>query len=526
MPEIEESQSLELKDYWGAIARHRWAVIATIFICWSLAWVASWILPPRYRSETLILVEQQKVPQQYVASNVAMDFQQQLQTMSERILSRARLLRIIDDFHLYQGRGQRLSPDEMVDLMRKDIEVQQEETQNHKQLTAFHVDYSSSKPALAQQVASRLTSLFIQENLLAQQQQSESTTQFLAASLDQARQVLTTQEEKIRVFKAQYLGELPSQAQSNMQILSGLQARADHLTAQLSRSQEQRLYLESLLTQYHAVDVSVAPAPEDPELVRLRAELAEARTRYTESNSYVKSLKAQIEAAEKRKPQSTAKPGESAKVVTSADMAAMTPMMQVQSQLKANEQEIKNTEAQLKDTDAQIRAYQVKLNSAPIHEQQLAVLMRDYDQLKANYDSLLKKQMDSQLATNMENRQEGAQFVILDAPSLPAKPYSPNRIKFSLGGLGAGIFFGIVIAIAWELISNKIRRERDVVHLMSCKVPENVELISPLVMVGIPHMSAPQDKQQRARRLRLEWAVGAVVCLIIVAGNVISITRG
>ena len=94
--------------------------------------------------------------------------------------------------------------------------------------------------------------------------------------------------------------------------------------------------------------------------------------------------------------------------------------------------------AKCRHLQTQIAEYQGRLNLTPIREQQLADLTRDYEQSKANYDSLLKKQMQSQLATNLEKRQQGKGFRIIDPPSFAHKPYSPDRVKFSLLGLYRG----------------------------------------------------------------------------------------
>ena len=307
-PHVSEEPGLGFEEIWNIIWRRRWWVLSTLFICWSVVWTLSWLLPPRYRSETLILIEQQKVPQEYVLSNVAVDFQQRLQTMTQRILSRARLQRIINDFHLYPGLRDRVAPDQLVEMMRKDIEIELVETANKRGLSAFHVYYSARSPQLAQQVASQLTNLFIQENLLAQQQQSESTTQFLSAELEQARRSLAEQEEKMRAFKAQYLGQLPSQVQSNVGILGGLQNQYEALSVRLQHSQEQKLYLESMQAQYKSLDVASPQNPQssgsvDQDLVRLRAALDDARGRYTELHPEVIRLKNQIARAEKLKQQ-------------------------------------------------------------------------------------------------------------------------------------------------------------------------------------------------------------------------------
>ena len=215
-----------LSEYWAIAVRRRWAILIPLFLCWVLVWTASWFIPSTYKSEALILVEQQKVPEQYVVPNVTVSLQDRLQSMTQQILSRTRLQATIDRFHLYQARrGPSLMPSgDAVEQMRKDIKIELVDSAARPgQLTAFKIDYSASSPQLAQQINSELTSLFIEENLKLQQQLSESTTAFLQSQLTEARAKLEEQEAKVRAFKATHFGDLPSQAETNVQILSGLQ---------------------------------------------------------------------------------------------------------------------------------------------------------------------------------------------------------------------------------------------------------------------------------------------------------------
>src|SRR5208283_4222764 len=247
-----------------------------------------WLIPSTYKSEALILVEQQKVPEQYVLPNVTVSLQDRLQSMTEQILSRTRLQATIDRFQLYQVRHglNRLVPTgDPVEQMRKDIKIELVNSAGRPdQLTAFKIDYTAGSPQLAQQVNSELTSLFIEENLKLQQQLSEGTTAFLQSQLTEARANLEQQEAKVRAFKASHFGDLPSQAETNVQILSGLQNQLQSAQQGLDRARQQKLYLESLQQQYQtaqativAPDTSSTPTPEafTKELIDLRRQLAD-----------------------------------------------------------------------------------------------------------------------------------------------------------------------------------------------------------------------------------------------------------
>ena len=529
-PEAETENPLAWEDYAKAALQRRWWILGTLFVCWSTVWAASWLLPVRYRSETLIMVEQQKVPQEYVVSNISPnDLQQRVQSMTEQILSRTRLQQIIKDMHLYSYRGDAPPPDGLIAQMRKDINIQLVQTPDRQDVNAFRISYSARNPQLAQQVASQLTSLFIAENLRAQQEQSETTTEFLSKELDQARTSLAEQETKVREFKARYLGQLPSEMQNNLSILTGLQNRYETLASSLNHSRQQKLYLESLLNQYRLLEPSsdsqhgTQTLPTiDQELTRLRGELEQAQSRYTDEHPDVVRLKNQLAKAEQLKQQLEAnlakrqndKP-ETKGATGLAGLQTASPAMQIEGQLKANEQEIKDTQAQMASLEQQIRNYQARLSMAPVREQQLSDLTRDYDQSKANYDSLLKKQMQSQMATNLEKRQEGQQFQALDPPNLPQRPYWPDRMKFSLGGLGAGLALGIVMAAFMEVVDGRVRSEKDLKTLLAQKV-----------LVSIPHISEGGERRRQVWRYVFEGTAVVILLGLVAAGNALSFFKG
>ena len=238
-------EGFDLQHYLGIVRRRHLHFLIPMFLGWLAVWGSSWILPARYKSSTLILVEQPTMPKDYVVPNVNEDLQGRLQNITQQILSRTRLLHIIDELNLYAKDRRRLSPDEIVEQMRKDIEIELVQDAQ-KKVTAFRIHYSAHDPSVAQQVTSKLTNLFINENLEVRQQQSEGTTKFLEDQMETARQSLEAQEEKIREFKGQHVTELPSQLGSNLQILSGLQSQLQTENGALNTAKQQQVYLETL----------------------------------------------------------------------------------------------------------------------------------------------------------------------------------------------------------------------------------------------------------------------------------------
>ena len=383
---------------------------------------------------------------------------------------------------------------------------------------------------MAQQVNTELTSLFIEENLRMQQQLSESTTAFLQSQLEEARTKLAEQEAKVRAFKAQHFGDLPSQMETNVQILSGLQTQLENTQQALDGAKQQKLYLESLQQQYESAQGNMgtgetsgtSPASLAKELVDLRSKLEDARSRLTEQHPDVVALENKIAQTEKLKrdlEKQVASHADAGKTTSSVDPSvaaevqrgSTTPMMQVQSQLKAINLEIQNYDQRAKDLESQIASYRTRLNLTPQTEQELADVSRGYEESKANYNSLLQKQNQSALATNLEQRQQGEQFRILDPSNLPNKPSAPNHLLLSLGGLMAGAMLGLALAVFLEFRNAVVRREKDLDDLLPTRV-----------LVGIPHLKVPGEDRTRALHRRLEVGALAVIAVLVLVGNLYS----
>src|ERR1700677_1292886 len=524
--EDEKSGGFDLQHYLGLVRRRHMQFLIPLLAGWLLVWAASWVLPSRYRSSTLILVEQPTMPKDYVTPNVSDNLQDRLQSITQQILSRTRLLHIIDQLSLYPGH---MTADDKVDRMRKEIEI--ELVRDGDRVNAFNVSYSSRDARTAQQVTSELTNLFISENLEVRQQQSEDTTKFLEGQLETARKTLSDQEEKIREFKGEHVGQLPAQVGSNLQILAGLQSQLQTEEDALNTAKQERVYLETLVNQYRSLQGTpkndgsntTAGLPAlDAELEKLRAQLADLSSRYTDRHPDVRKLKEQIAKTEKMRSQVAAEQKAGAVAAQSDPNASASaagdpssPLVQLQGQLQANRTEIANREQSIKDLSAKVTDYQARLNQEPVREQELSDLTRGYDQSKANYDELLKKKNESAMATSMELLQQGERFRIIDPPSLPLKPDFPNRLKFCAIGLAIGLALGTVVAGAFEVMDDKIYDEK-----------EFVKLLPVTVISEIPAISATADEHAERRRMWLGWATAAVVSVTILLGSALSYLRG
>ncbi len=532
--DLEESSSegFDLQHYLDVARRRHLQFLIPLFLGWVVVWGVSWIIPPTYRSGTLILVEQPTMPKDYVTPNVNDDLQERLQNITQQILSRTRLLQIIDQLNLYGGSHSQTAPDEKVERMRKSIEIELVRNSANSPITAFNVYYSARNPHVAQQVTSELTNLFINESLEVRQQESEGTTKFLESQLENASKNLAEQEGKIREFKGQHVSELPTQQASNLQILGGLQSQLQNEQDALNTAKQQRVYLQTLIDQYRSIQGTTRTADGAPtglpaidqELDKLKSQLADLSSRYTDRHPDLRKLKSQIAETEKTrdqlladlKNQNNVSQPDGTVARGASNPSQNSAMGQLQGQLQANQSEITNREQAIAGLEAKINDYQARLNQEPVREQQLADLTRGYDQSKANYDELLKKKNGSEMATSMERLQQGERFRILDPPSLPVKPDFPNRLKFCGIGLGVGLMLGVVVAGGFEIMDDRLYGEKEI-----------KDLLLPMAVISeIPEILNPSDERNSRKRMRLGWAMAGLVFATILAGSAFSYWHG
>jgi polysaccharide biosynthesis transport protein len=198
------------------VSRRRWWVLASACSVAVGTVVVVSLLPERFRSEASLEIVQQLVSQRYVQASETATATDVVQAMKREILSRTRLLGIIDEFGLYAKVRNRLTPEELADVMRKDIEIDPlDQIPGRSEFSAFMISFTAETAPLAQRVTSRLASLFIEEHRKKQENQATTTTKFLEDQLAVARRHLAEQEERRRQFQEQNIGELPDQQQGN-----------------------------------------------------------------------------------------------------------------------------------------------------------------------------------------------------------------------------------------------------------------------------------------------------------------------
>lgn len=498
IPEGETNLNETLDRLLHLITRRRWWILAVACGTALAAIAGVLVLPNRYTSEAVLLVVQQQVPERYVTPTTTTDIASALEAMKQEVLSRTRLLGIIEALGLYPKERRRLTPDSVIALMRNNVSIEPiDPTQGQKPVTAFRISFTADEPHIAQEVASRLSSLFIQENVRTREDQANITTSFFRTELDSAKAKLDEAEQRLRDFKIGSLGELPEQQAGNVQVLAGLQAQLQNTMASISRAQQQRSYLQSLAQgeiarlQSERRSLLALYTPKHPRVVRIDREIAH--------------MQAQLESPNSRNPGIEAPQIADASAGSTQEEKSPDP---IRSQLEANQLEIESLSKDGKQLKTEISQFQQRLNLAPVREQQLSGILRDYNLLKQNYADLLGKEQQSQLAMSLEKQQEGQHFRLVDPPSLPSSPSSPKRMKISLGGAAAGLGLGLALAFLLEVTDHSLRTEKEM----------NLHFSLPL-MLAVPRIELPFEGRRRAWRRTFECLAGFVLVLAVAAAE-------
>jgi polysaccharide chain length determinant protein (PEP-CTERM system associated) len=459
-------RALTLQDY-STILKRRWWIIAIPAIIFPIVgYGITFFVQPEYLSQTLVLVEQQKVPESYVKAVVTEDLSGRLASMKEQILSRSRLQPIIERFNLFANSG--LSMDDRIDRTRKNIGIApiQSEIARTNGLPGFFISFKASDPRTAQLVCGEIQSLFVSENLSDRAASAAGTTDFLKGQLAEAKAKLDEQDEKLRKFQQTYVGKLPGAESSNINMLTTLNTQLDAATQAIARLEQNKSYVESMaaLQQNQASQVGehgATPQGRQGELQQLQAQEADLTSRYTDDYPDVVSVRRKIRELREQiaNAPAPAAPTPAASTPKPADSIAA---LQLRTQLRSMDQEIAMKKRDQASIQSQLHLYQERVASSPEVEEEYKSITRDNQTAQTFYDELLNKIQTATMAANLEKRQQGEQFRVMDEPNLPESPSSPKRPVFIMGGLAAGLFLGLLIVGTLEYLDTAVRSERDI----------------------------------------------------------------
>jgi uncharacterized protein involved in exopolysaccharide biosynthesis len=478
---MSENRELTMDDYLAMLRRRLRVILVPALLAPLAGFGVSYFFPPKYTSQSTVLVDPQKVPDSYVQPVITSDFTQRIQTLSQQVLSPSRLKPVIESLGL-------VKPDEeakLISEIQQNMSVEpvitsmtpgiagarrKKPSLTDEPLPGFNVNYTDSDALRAQKICNAMTSLIVDENLRSRAEVAQGTTDFLGRQVEDAKRALDEQDAKLAAFKRQYMGQLPGDSDNNMRMLMSLNTQLDATTQTLGRAQQDKAYTESMLAQqisaWKSSQSNTNPQTLEQELAQLQSQLMQLQARYTDDHPDVIKAKADIAEVEKKLKEVNSAAADSTDSTEKASASEPPEIRQLRLQVHQYQGIIEQATLDQKHLQGQVNLYQSRTSMSPNVEEQYKLLTRDNDNAQAFYKDLLAKKSSSGLATNMENQQEGEQMHILAGAQLPDSPSFPNRPIFAAGGLGVGLALGLILAIWLEFSDKSIRTEKDAAAIM------------------------------------------------------------
>jgi polysaccharide chain length determinant protein (PEP-CTERM system associated) len=495
--------------------------------------LVSRFLPSLYRSDAVIQVVPQRVPESYVAATVTERVEDRLRALSQQVLSRTQIEKLITDFGLFPEERRKLPMEDVVLRMTSRVQIEpmttSQSSQRETQSEAFRVSFAYQDPAVAQKVVERLASFFIDTNAKERGSQADQTSAFLEAQLADARTRLETQEKKLKAFRERNSGRLPTQMQTNMQAIQSTQMALQAMVETLARNRDRKMILERMYAdaQADAASATAAPAPvagspqpatdaaagvpaNAPPQQRLDAAkraLAQMELRLSEKHPDIIRVKRLISDLERQIAEDAAaqpvspdasvgsRPG------TPEEERRRDRLREMRVEIESLDRQMTFNEAAEKRLRSEIGLYQSRLEAVPGVESEYVALTRDYDTLQTTYRELLSKSENSKMAASLEQRQIGEQFRILDPPRVPLKPSSPDRKRINFMGFAAGLGIGVLFVGLAQHNDPTMRSKADVQGAIELPV-----------LALVPYVATAEDLLQQRRVRVVSWvSVGSYV---------------
>jgi polysaccharide chain length determinant protein (PEP-CTERM system associated) len=500
--------SVNIQSLLGIVSRRKWFLIIPLVLAAPLVTLWALSLPNIFEASTTILITPQKVPVDYVRPTITTDIGDRVDIIIKQMLSYDRLGQIIDEFRLYPEMVKDHTREEIFYRMISDITITPEESLTHpedrsgtkeKVIDSFKLSYRGENPRLVAAVANKLASIFIEENLKEREQLAVGTSDFLSKELEQAKNQLTQQEARIAQYKQQYRGELPSELQANLNKLERLQSAQQALAEAISAEEDRRITLEKAIGEYQAANSAADPARRLQELQAILSNhYASGRT---DRHPDIVATKKEIELVRQRMTHSRANPADETLDVGNP------AILQTRQELGASKLRVQSLKEDIARVTEMVQKIEKLVAETPKRQEELNTLERDLGIMERQYQDLLSKMQDARMAENLERKQKGEQFRVLNAAQVPTKPIQPDRAKYILFGIFFSFMFGMGLVVLVEVSDHSIRKSADVSSYF--EVP---------VLASIPRVVLDAERA-RETALRRSMIVAGSIVLVLIAGS-------
>jgi len=464
-------EPFEIEKYKEIALRRRWWIIIPFLVSILIGIGLSLKLPKSYRASTLILVQPQKVPASYVREIVSVDIGDRLRTITQQVNSRTNLEKIIKEFNLYNEPGRHMFMEDKIQSLRRRIEVDVSGG-GRQGPNAFEIFFTGKYPKQTAEVVNALTSYFITENLKLREDQAIGTSEFLTDELETIRKSLLEKEEELKKYRERYMGGLPEQLDTNLRILERIQGQIVTNQENLREAENRKLLIQQQISDAAEIRrARVAPAEAEGEIAQpttldqLKTQLASLEDRYTQRHPDIIRLKERITDLESKEKTDLEEAQEAPE-----ERGINQAEMNLTNQLREIELEITNLKAEAAQLHSQMKWYQTQVENTPKREQELMSLNRDYHNIQETYNSLLSRKLEAEIAVNLERKQKGEQFRILDPAKAPIRPFKPDIRRILLMTVGLGFALGCGLAYLRETMDTSFRRPEDIEEVLQIPI--------------------------------------------------------
>jgi polysaccharide chain length determinant protein (PEP-CTERM system associated) len=474
-PQVQQSPIVIVREYSEMVLRRKWVVVASIVIAITAAWTYCFVATKLYRSEALLLVENQRLAESYVQGVVERNVEQKIFLIQRQITSHELLRQAVRQFGLYPTIAQEYGEDaaiaELADAITVEM-VAKERKGNFigkNGIDAFTISFLHEDPGTAMNVTDWIALKFVEENMKVREETAEGTSEFLDDEVRKVKLELERREDDISRFKAQHMGELPQQMEANLRALDRLQIELNTGNEATQRLSDRSSLVQKAIQDYQRfgktnpalTSGTLDPDPLFRRLKEVREKLVKLKSEFWEGYPEVVLTKEELSQIEKELVElygtDVLKPGEK----------PLDPYLQ---ELKRQQSELNTELALLKQRRGYLlseqKSYERRIEKAPEVEQALLILERDYNNVKNSYTSLLDKRLNARVVENLEKHQKAGNFRILDSANFPRAPVFPNQRRIYLFGLVLGCGLGIALIIMREQLNPQFRKPEDVEYML------------------------------------------------------------
>ncbi|MFL0800296.1 MAG: hypothetical protein K6L80_07610 [Agarilytica sp.] len=501
-----EETGPSIEDYIDILRRRKMLMIFTVPVLLFIAIAVTFTLPPIFRADGIILIQNQEIPEDLVKSTVKGLAEQQIEITRQRIMTSANIMNLIEKHNMYGDIRNKTSPFVLAENFRASMGVEMIEAdvpgqwgQVSRANIAFIVSFMDKDPELAQRVANELTTMFLEENVKARVSKADDTAQFLKEEADRMQVRVQDIENKIAEFKIKYGDSLPELLQYNL-------AAVERLEGQIITNQDESVRLSdqihtlnlelSNISPYvqYSSDTSGGAITPRQRLMELKQEYSRSIITYADSHPDIIRLKEEIRLAE-----------ESVNLTKEdvSDEDAVNPLYrQMRSRIKAAEKELKRMGERRTKMEADLADYNRRIIQTHQVKRNYDEMTRDYNSKLEKYQELRTKQLEANIAQNMEAENKAGSFKLIEPPTIPEKPVKPDRKKLLLLGVVLSFGVGGGLMLAAEFLDPGVRGVSSIAQILGQQ---------PLAV--IPHIFNEEDYVERRANIKKLLAIGLGFCV-------------